>query len=255
VTKRQVSSRKPQVRRSKTMLTKSEHGARVRRDAHAARPGDAYLVVQGTRKAVTAADVERRAITQGLDGTETQEDVLHLLTRLVPQERAEKHRAELDDILYADDRNWMTWWGPKQQVDRRTLRDALWTIVRAGLEINHASGFTAFKTEWRGMKTRAIKVGVPLLRDLVEHLGPWDEAIKRHALPLLKRLEELGQDPARWTDPPNWGDPPFKQPTPGHPLGKLRGPAKTILKVAGVKDRGKQRELLRLIGIPPLPPL
>jgi hypothetical protein len=103
-------------------------------------------------------------------------------------------------------------------------------------------------------KTRAINDGIPLLRDLVE-LGRFDDAIGTHAPPLLKRLEELRKDPARWTDPPNWAEPPFTRAKRGNPLGPIRPWAMRELMAAEVKDRAKRRELLQLIGLPPLRPL
>src|SRR5215470_17539772 len=78
-----------------------------------------------------------RAHVHGVDGTEPQEELLKLLTLMVPRERVERHRTELAQVLGN--------WG----IRRRIVAAGLWKIVQRA---DQARSDTDFR---RSLKERA----------------------------------------------------------------------------------------------------
>ena len=179
-----------------------------------------------------------RALARGVDGTEAEEELLSLLTLIVPQERVEQHRTELAQAL-AD-------WG----IRRRVLAIALWKIVQRVDQARSDTEVTrSLKERARWKKSVTEERFIGQIRSL-EKMGWFDDKLWEHALPLRQRLEELRQDPTRWIEPLNWRESPLKRRRPGNPLTKLVRWARCVLADdAGVKDSERQTELLRLIGL------
>ena len=178
------------------------------------------------------------ALARGVDGTEPQEELVQLLTLLVPRERVKQHRTELAQALAE--------WG----VRRRIMAVALWKIVQRA---DHARSDTEVMRnlkEWaRWKKSVTEKRFIGRIRSL-EEMGWFDDKLWEHARPLRQRLEELRQDPTRWIEPLNWREAPLKRPRPGNPFTKLVPWARTVLATDGViKEPERQTELLRLIGL------
>jgi len=179
-----------------------------------------------------------RARAQGVDGTEPQEELLKVLTLLVPREHVERHRTELAQAL----RDW--------GLRRRIVAAGLWKIVqradqaRSDIEITRS-----LKERARWKKSVTQKRFIARIRSL-EEMGWFDDKLWEYARPLGQRLEELRQDPTLWIEPLNWRESPRKQPRPGNPLTKLVPWARSVLTThAGVKEPESQTKLLRLIGL------
>jgi len=179
-----------------------------------------------------------RALAQGVDGTEPQEELLKLLTLVVPRERVERHRTKLAQAL-GD-------WG----IRRRIVAAGLWKIVQRADQARSDTEVTrSLKERARWKKSVTEKRFIARIRSL-EEMGWFDDKLWEHARPLGQRLEELRQDPTRWIEPLNWRESPRKRPRPGNPLTKLVPWARTVLaNHAGVKESETQTELLRLIGL------
>jgi hypothetical protein len=179
-----------------------------------------------------------RALDGGLDGTEPQEELLQLLTLLVPRERGEQHRTKLAEAL------------AERGFRRRILAAALWKIVRrvdqarSDAEVMRSS---AERERWK--KSVTEKGFIRRIRSL-EEMGWFDDKLWEYARPLRQRLEELRKDPTRWVGPLNWREGSLKRPRPGNPRTKLVPWARTLLaNDAAVKEPEQQTHLLRLIGL------
>ncbi len=177
-----------------------------------------------------------RALALGLDGTERREEVLGLLTLLVPRERVEQHRTELAQVIAK--------WGIRQRI----LEAALWRIVQRADRARSDTEVMRNLEEWaRWKKSVTGKRFIRRIRSL-EEMGRFDDKLWEHALLLRQRLEELRKDPTRWMEP--WGRGPRKRSRPGNPLTRLVPWARTVLaNDARVKESETQTELLRLIGL------
>jgi len=177
-----------------------------------------------------------RALALGLDGTERREEMLGLLTLLVPRERVEQHRTELAQVIAK--------WGIRQRI----LEAALWRIVQRADRARSDTEVMRNLKEWaRWKKSVTGKQFIRRIRSL-EEMGRFDDKLWEHALPLRQRLEELRKDPTRWMEP--WGRGPRKHSRPGNPLTRLVPWARTVLaNDARVKESETQTELLRLIGL------
>jgi len=179
-----------------------------------------------------------RALDRGLDGTEPLEELLQLLTLLVPRERGEHHRAELAEAL--------TEWGMRW----RLLAAALWKIVQRLDQARSDTEVIRSLQEWARWKRSVTDKGfIRRIRSL-EEWGWFDDKLWEYARPLRQRLEELRKDPTRWVEPLNWRKGPLKRPRPGNPRTKLVPWARTVLaNDAAVKEPERQTHLLRLIGL------
>ncbi len=179
-----------------------------------------------------------RALARGLDGTEPQEELLQLLTLLVPRERGEQHRTELAEAL------------AERGIRRRILAAALWKIVqRVDQARSDAEVMRSFTERVRWKKSVTEKGFIRRIRSL-EEMGWFDDKIWEYARPLRQRLEELRKDPTRWVEPLNWREGPLKRARRGNPRTKLVPWARTVLaNNAAVKEPERQTELLRLIGL------
>jgi hypothetical protein len=179
-----------------------------------------------------------RALAHGVDGTEPKEELLNLLTLIVPRERVKQHRAELAQALAE--------WG----VRRRILAIALWKIVqRVDQARSDTEATRSLKERARWKKSVTAERFIGRIRSL-EEMGRFDDKLWEHARPLRQRLEELRQHPTRWIEPLNWHEGSLKRRRAGNPLTQLVRWARSVLADdAGVKDSERQTELLRHIGL------